>query len=211
VTQCRTTYAKGCFDGYILATKEFTVNGKQFFDASDLATRFGELISADVKGYQVALVSELDNQSFLQGFEYVLTGNSMLPGKARSNGGFSLNELAEGSYDLRVFRSVKFTASYPKAAAPAKPAEPAPAKPAEADGSVSTPLASESAPATTDPGVQDAPEMVTKTYCATLYADTTVDVRRAKRSTETFSDFRLHVTEDECTAAGTSATISLDD
>jgi len=51
---------------------------------------------------------------------------------------------------------------------------------------------------------------VTKTYCGTLYADTTLDVRRGQRTWNTFSDFKLHVTDHVCAAGGNQTTLTLD-
>lgn len=220
---CRWTISKGCFDGYVIAQKDFSVDGKQFFNADDLSAHFAELVPVDGKDYSIVLATQLDNQSFVQGFEYVLKGELVRKDKIRTNGSFSINELPEGQYDLRVLRAVRFTVSHQVAKAETQPVAPLQSVAPATTTSSSTPTGTQAsgpgatqtdAPATA-PAVTVAPKVATETvakvYCATIYADTTIDVRRGKRATpETFTDFRLHVTDAECEAAGSSATIKLD-
>jgi hypothetical protein len=50
---------------------------------------------------------------------------------------------------------------------------------------------------------------VTKIYCATLYADSSIGVRGGQRLWETLADFRLHVTDDQCMNGGNQAVLNL--
>ncbi len=203
---CRTNFAKGCFDGYVLSKKDFFVDGRQYFNADDLAGRFAELVKVENEGvalvagvdYQLALTTPLDNQSFIQGFEYNLTGDYPRSGKVRTNGNFAVNELPEGTYDLRVQRPVKFTVTRQVAVEAQESDAVEPQDPVR-DGD---------APA---PEETAAPEMkaVVKSYCATIYTDTVVEVRKGKRAFDNFGEFRTHVTDHDCAATTTSGGISL--
>lgn len=193
VGTCRYALGKGCFDGHVVAKQEFFVDGKQFFNADDLATRFHELVEVNAEGkaltagqdFQLALTTPVDNNSFVSGFEYDLVGETTRGGKMKTDGGFSLNDLPEGVYQLRVQRAVKFDVTRD---------ETLPAEPVARDG-------------------QPAPEprkvSVVKSYCATLYADTSVEVRKGKRTAENFGDFKLHVTDNECAAGGNRTSLTL--
>ena len=219
---CQTTFSKGCFDGYIIANKEFVVDGKQFFNADELSSRFKELVTVDAKDFELALTTKVDNQSFLQGFEYNLTGPLVKTGTVRSNGSFAVENLPEGQYDLRVQRAVRFSVSHKVVRAAPAPASPTPVAPTTTTaGSTTmppatpgtTPAAPGTTPATPVISVDPvATTTVTQTFCATIYSDKTLDIRRGTRLLpETFADFRLHVTDSVCDATGDNATISLRD
>jgi hypothetical protein len=204
---CRTTFAKGCFDGYVLSKKDFFVDGRQYFNADDLAGRFAELVKVEDEGvalvagvdYQLALTTPLDNQSFIQGFEYNLTGDYPRSGKVRTNGNFAVNELPEGTYDLRVQRAIKFTVTRQV--------------PVVADDSIAAaepqePVRDGATPAE-EPAAQPETQTEVKTYCATIYADTVIEVRKGKRSFDNFGDFRTHITDHDCAVLGSSGGITL--
>jgi len=194
---CHYVIGRGCFDGHIAALQEFTVDGKQFFNADDLATRFSELLTVDSagqplaagQGYKLTMLTPVDNQSFVTGFAYDLKGERPTSGQVRDNGNFSINDLPEGTYDLRVQKAVRFELS---ASAATSPAANAAGDDVPSPSSVSPKAA------------------VAKTYCATLYADTTLDVRRGQRTWNSFSDFKLHVTDNVCAAGGNQTTLTLD-
>jgi hypothetical protein len=191
---CRRALGKGCFDGHVVAKKEFFVEGTQYFNADDLAAHFENLVAiTDEQGaaltagkdYQLKLVTPVDNQSFAQGFEYYMTGDTARTGKMRATGDFSINDLAEGTYDLRVLKAIRFTVTR-------EVTRPVPAPVDQPDAEPTTEVVK-----------------VTTPYCATLYADTVLEVRRGERAWATFGDFRLHATDKECSAQGNQTTISL--
>jgi hypothetical protein len=191
---CRRSLGKGCFDGHVVAKKEFYVEGTQYFNADDLAAHFENLVAiTDEKGaaltagkdYQLKLVTPVDNQSFAQGFEYYLTGDTARTGKMRSTGDFSINDLGEGTYDLRVLKAIRFNIVREVEREVPAPADQPDAAPTIEKVTLTTP------------------------YCATLYADTVLEVRRGERAWGTFGDFRLHATDKECSAQGNQTTIAL--
>lgn len=234
VGQCRFTAQKGCFDGHVISKKEFLVEGKAFFNADDLATRFGELITVERLGtqlrdgedYRFELLTPMDNPSFLQGFEYYLIGSTVRSGNVRNNGVFNVNELGEGSYDLRLQKMIKFQLVGTVVKMPTTQAEPpvGEARPAEQHAGDEQPTeqpaeqpAGQAAgqpgeqPAGPQPQQAEAPvtEQVTKTFCATIYTDTTIDVRRGERLWQPFNEFRLHLTDRDCPAAGSGRVVTL--
>jgi hypothetical protein len=191
---CNFAAGKGCFDGFVGPKKQFYVDGKQFFNADDLATRFAELINVSSQGkavapgqggYQLTLITPVDNASFMQGFDYDMGGPTHRTGKLRTDGGFSVDDLHPGTYDLRISRGIKFTL----ATAPAKPDQPnQPNGPNGPNGPAAQPT--------------------TKTYCATLYFDTT-EIVRAQRAYDDFDNFKLYVTDNECAPSGDNTTLTL--
>lgn len=210
VGQCRFTGQKGCFDGHVISKKEFVVEGKAFFNADDLATRFSELITVeqlgdrlrDTEDYRLELLTAMDNPSFLQGFEYYLSGATVRSGHVRSNGVFNINELNEGTYDLRLQKTLKFQVIR----APAEDPVPESTEPTTTDAE--TESAPETAPMTRVAGAAQ-PQAVVKTYCATIYTDKTIDVRRGERLWDAFNEFRLHVIARDCPAAGSGRVVTL--
>ena len=207
--QCRVTALKGCFDGHVISKKEFLVEGKAFFNADDLASRFAELITVERLGeqlrdgedYRFELLTAMDNPSFLQGFEYYLSGATVRAGNVRSNGVFNINELSEGTYDLRLQKSLKFQVIH-TLAQPQAPTEDA------------TPVSGNAEAGSTDTGAETTaliaePQTVVKTYCATLYTDKTIDVRRGERVWEPFNEFRIHVIDRDCPASGSGRVVTL--
>jgi hypothetical protein len=230
VGQCRFTAQKGCFDGHVISKKEFLVEGKAFFNADDLATRFGELITVERLGtqlrdgedYRFELLTPMDNPSFLQGFEYYLIGSTVRSGNVRNNGVFNVNELGEGSYDLRLQKTIKFqvvgtvvkppTTQVEPTAGQARPVE----QPAGDEQAAEEPAEQPAGEAADQPAgqqpqqsVEPVTEAVTKTFCATIYTDTTIDVRRGERLWQPFNEFRLHLTDRDCPAAGSGRVVTL--
>lgn len=191
---CRFAIGKGCFDGHVLSRKEFYVDGREFFNADDFSPRFGELVSidhgelklAEGEKFQLTVHTKIDNDGFIDEFEYDLTGDNAVArrGAVRRTGNFSINDLPPGIYDLRVQKPIKFTVS----------------------GKVEQQA--------TDPANPDADpvrtvEEVSRKYCATLYQDTTIEVLKGQRAQETFTHYKLHVTDLECSADGNQTKISL--
>lgn len=207
--QCRVTALKGCFDGHVIAKKEFLVEGKTFFNADDLATRFSELITVEQLGgdpvnpakFRIELLTAMDNPSFLHGFEYYLSGGTVRSGTIRNNGVFNISELAEGSYELRLQKAIQFAVHQVEEQVPESTPNPSPAP---TPGLAETPAESAALALADQQGATSA-----KVYCATLYADKTIDIRRGQRLWEPFNEFRLHVIDRECPQAGSGRVITL--
>lgn len=226
--ECRVTAQKGCFDGHIIAKKEFSVEGKTFFNADDFATRFAELITVERLGgetaseneYHIRLLTALDNSSFLHTFEYYLSGATVRSGNVRNNGVFNINELNEGSYELRLQKSIQFEVIKTQA----EQSESAPisnliehpvAVLADANSTDDAQIELKNSPVISGQAEESATfaldaraETRAKVYCATLYADKAVDVRRGQRLWEPFNDFRLHVIDRECPQRGTGRVVT---
>jgi len=230
---CRFALGKGCFDGHAAARTPFYIEGKQFFNADDLATRFKELlnIQADGKklsegkgGYELKLLTALDNNSFIQGFTYELfNGPTPRTGNLRTDGNFSVDDLAPGTYDLRIGKAVKFTLT-PLAEAgsgdpgagtipPAPPTPPTHTSDAPAQPTPPNPRDTPAQPTKPTTGQPSTPAAgshgVTKVYCATVYADTTINVHPGQRLWYTLAEFRLHITDDQCMNGGNQTVINL--
>lgn len=191
---CTLSTGKGCFDGYILPATALSVGDQQFFDADELDSRFVKLLPAVVQDYEFKLLTKVDNQRFLNGFEYVLNGPLVRKGKLRSNGSLGLNDLPEGVYELSVRRPIAFSLS----------------RLVERTAENGSGSGSASSGSGSDKVAPVAAETVTHVRCGTIYADTTITVRRGVRTSETFDAFRLYVTDSECDADG-DTTITLTD
>ncbi len=191
---CRYAIGKGCFDGHVMNRKEFFIDGQEFFNADDLAPRFAELISINsdelklVEGeeFSITLLSKVDNDGFMEDFEYDITGENAFArrGKILKNGNFSVNDVPQGFYDLRVQKPIKFSVT----------------------GKVQTLVTNPDTP-DAEPTVKI--EDITRNFCATLYQDTSVEVIKGKRAQEALNNYKLHVTDTECAAGGNQTAISI--
>ena len=187
VGECRFSTLSGCFEGEIPAAPNVTVKDKNFFDVNDLKTRFKELISVKIDSRdaagdepEFALLTPLDNKSFSRGFQIFVKGEDSRSAEPLATGGFVLNKMPEGVYQVRVAKPIKFKLTQ----------------------SVTQ----------TDPANPDAPAtMVTKekTFCATLFAETAVEVRIGERTRHVFDDYDLFVTDNACAESQTGTTLSL--
>jgi hypothetical protein len=216
--ECRMTLSKGCFDGHILSETAFFVEGKEFFNADDFASpdRFAELVTLQRDGaslvagqdFGLKLVSALDRNNFAPGFEYFLKGAGVRRGKVRADGNFAINDLSDGIYDLRVQKSIKFAVveKLQTRAADETPSQPQPENPEPAEGSTTGDQPAE--PATPQVPASDAPVALSKQFCATLYADLQLDIRRGQRSFESFDTYKMYVTDSECGATGAGTTLT---
>lgn len=191
---CQFAIGKGCFEGHVLNRKEFYVEGQEFFNADDLAPRFAELIEIDQgdlklaegEAFTLTLLSKVDNDGFIDGFEFDLTGENAFArrGSVRRSGNFGINDIPQGIYDLRVQKPIKFSVS----------------------GKVETLVAD---PANPDGEPIVVVEEVVRQFCATLYQDSNIEVLKGNRAQETFNHYKLHVTDTECAAGGNQTRISL--
>jgi hypothetical protein len=174
--ECRFGEGRGCFDAFLSSRRSLNVAGKTFFNADDLAARFGELViksatSEDpndndndkVSTKTLRLDTPIDQGSFLAGFEFELNGATKRSGRVRPNGILSLHDLAPGSYDLRLSRVVRYT----------------------------TVLTEEG---------QSRPE--SKSSCAILFADTPVEIQPGQRVWENISDFQVQIIGPTCGVGG---------
>ncbi|MEN9834933.1 MAG: hypothetical protein RL011_1126 [Pseudomonadota bacterium] len=176
---CRFALGRGCLNGHVGAMQGFFVDGHEFFNADDLHTRLGELLQVESQGqiitqsgggYDLTLVTPLDNDGFVSGFRYDLSGQMARSGSVRSDGQFGIDDLPAGDYQLRLQRAVRFrlTSELP----------------------VNQDASGGAAPATETPAA--------KLFCATLYADNTITIRDHQSTWIDLSSFRLHVTQAEC-------------
>jgi hypothetical protein len=106
----------GCVEGHISSAMNFSVSGKSFFDADDLANRFHEIVEirstdgkvlTDGKDYELTLVSTFSNKNFAKDFQVFIKGERTESAEVRSSGKFFFNQLPEGEYDIRVQRPIK--------------------------------------------------------------------------------------------------------
>ncbi|MBM4252578.1 MAG: hypothetical protein FJ146_11455 [Deltaproteobacteria bacterium] len=114
---CRFALGRGCLNGHVGAMQGFLVDGHEFFNADDLESRLGELIQVESQGqivtqgtggYAMTLITPLDNDSFVSGFRYDLSGQVARSGSVRADGQFSIDDLPAGEYQLRLQRAVRF-------------------------------------------------------------------------------------------------------
>ncbi len=193
---CQYGIGRGCFDGYVGFKKDFFVGGQSFFNADDFAESFAELLQ--VKGpegillkpaqdYQVTFLTPVDQRTFVGGFEYELSGELQRSGKISESGSFSVSDLLDGTYELRIQRPIRFLLVKNLPITPANPTE------------TKAPAADTSAPQT---------EVATKGYCATLYQNTEVNIRKGFRTYERLNDFKLHLSDRECDLKKHQVTLS---
>jgi hypothetical protein len=111
---------RGCLDAYV-SVNMITVEGKEFHNVDTLASEFHDLIAVEHAettekvdegtDFELSLSTPLDNDSFTKGFRYYVSGDRLLDGKVHKNH-FSLNDLREGLYDIRIEKQVKFEIKY---------------------------------------------------------------------------------------------------
>lgn len=197
-TRCQKRFSRGCVVGHIPVIKIY-VEGEEFHDADNLYHRFSELVKVrDENGfllasadYSFSMGTEFDTRTFAKGFEVYLTGGDYKTQSVSSSGEFVLDELAPGSYELRVQKPIKFTVTRQVASQPPVESEPSQDPVGESDP------ADDIAQEPVEP-VEPVTSETTKTYCATLFADGSVDVRRGEMTRVEFNDFDLHITDQAC-------------
>jgi hypothetical protein len=190
----------------------FFVDGKEFFNADDLASRLHELLQVESDGkvvaqgedgYRLALTTPLDNDSFISGFRYDLSGQVARSGDLHRDGNFSSNDLPAGDYQLRIQRAVRFELITTLKSSGKTPSDQDPTAPKDADASLPANIHRISAPATA------ASRSEPKLYCATLYSDNTISVHENQPAWININNFRLHVTTQECAQGETQTTLHL--
>lgn len=170
--ECHFGEDRGCFDGFLSSRRSLKVAGKTFFNADDLAARFGELVIKSQAHQDIndtsfqdslRLDTPLDQGSFLAGFEFELNGATKRAGRLRPHGVLSLHDLAPGSYDLRLSRVIRYQTLEVH------------------EG-------------------QSRPE--SQSACAILFADTVVEILPGQRAFENISDFELQIIGPTCGFGG---------
>lgn len=185
---CTYSLSTGCFDGYIASKQNFSVDGSAFFNADDLANRFHELVV--VEGQNAA------GEPMVYGEDYEIQLTTKVDNK---------NFYADFSYDLsgevasgRSIRTGRFSidklpeGTYDlriQRAIKFKILQKVVRQP-DGDG---------------EPTV----EVVEHGRCATLYNDSTVDIRAGERARDNFNTFSIYMTDTECSADGRDTTINL--
>jgi hypothetical protein len=198
---CQYSLGRGCFDGYVGFKKDFYVGGRSFFNADDFASQFPKLIQVkDENGgllvagqdFEVEILTPIDQKSFTSGFEYELIGVMVRNGKIPDNGSFSINDLLDGvGYELRIHRPIQFRIT--------KLSRPIPQETPE------SPSISDSE--NFAPEAKELPQG--KSYCATLYQDSLIEISKGIRTYERFNDFKLYFSDQECKTRSYATTLSL--
>lgn len=206
---CKVNAATGCIEGIMPAAPELLVDGKKFFDADTLRDRFSELIVIDGKEdaekrgetFQIKLLTEIDNKHFSDDFEVYVKGDYAKTGKSLASGTFSLNYLPEGTYEVRVQKSIKFelTKTSPVDAPETPTVDPA------------TPTTDPVTP-TTNPATAPAdqePKVVTKIFCAKLYSESAIEIGSKEKFTMVFDDYSLYISDNSCTEEDLRSSVSI--
>jgi len=187
VGECRYSFSTGCFEGEIPAAPNITVKEKSFFDVNDLKTRFSELVEVkfddrDAGGAEpeFTLLSQLDNRNFSKGFQIFVKGKDSRAADPLATGGFVLNNLPEDVYQVRVAKPIKFKFSQMTSVSDA-----------------------------VNPDAPAQQVLKEKIFCATLFAETAVEVRAGERTRFVFDDYDLYVTDHACAESQTVTTLSL--
>ena len=205
---CRFVSGHGCLNGHAGAMQGFFVDGKEFFNADDLASRLHELLQVDkggklvaqgADGYRLALTTPLDNDSFISGFRYDLSGQVARSGELRRDGNFSSNDLPPGDYQLRIQRAVRFQLVTTLNTADQVPSEKEPTAPKDTGILIPPAMHMATVNSQSDP----------KSYCATLFSDHTISVRENQPAWININNFRLHVTAQECAQGEAQTTLHL--
>lgn len=184
---CRITTRTGCFEGQVPSAPEIRVKGKSFFDVDSLRIRFKELIAInDAEGkalketdYELTFLSPFDNRNFASGMEVYLKGDYAKSARVLRSGRFSVHELPQGEYEIRVQKMIPFQVTHTVA------------------GDVR------------EDGTVGEAKTTTKTYCATLYSESSVDVRQAERSRQVFDEYEIYLLDRECAQAQAATKLSL--
>ncbi len=185
--ECRLSKRSGCFEGQVTSAQDLRVKGKSFFDADSLRQRFKELLSLQGQNgmalteaeYEINFLTPFDNRNFASGMEVYLKGDYAKSGRVMRSGKFSMHELPQGEYDIRVQKLIPFQVTYTAAAEPS------------------------------EDGASGQTDVYTKTYCATLYADSSVEIRHGQRSRQVFDEYEIYLLDRECEQAEAANKISL--
>jgi len=119
-------------------------------------------------------------------------------GKIPENGAFSVNDLMDGGgYELRIQRPIQFGIKERVQRVPVA------LDPSTMEGS---PSGSQGKPSHEVPSESLSAQ---KVYCATLYQDTVVEIRKGMRTYEQLNDFKLYFSDSECSQRRPTATLTL--
>ena len=118
--ECQVSRTSGCFTGEIASAPDITVEGQKFFDAETMREHFADLITIEpVNGqqlrpedYSISVQTEFDNNSFARDFVVYVKGEVATNARVNSRGGFDVNRLPEGSYEVRLARPIVFEIKY---------------------------------------------------------------------------------------------------
>ncbi len=183
VGQCRVGLSTGCFEGQVIASPSIRVSGKEFFDATELAMHFDQLVAVQspegskLRGedYQLDLVTRLDNDAFVKDFHVYMKGEYTRDGIATPNGKIFIHRLPPGEYNVRVQKDIRFDVV---------------TKVAAIEGSTEE-------------------TELRRPFCATLYQDMYVEILAGQQARPVFDDFNLHVTDANCGKTGPSQVVTV--
>lgn len=185
---CQKSVVTGCLQGQVPAAPNITVEGREFFDANDLAARFKELLPplkdrngvVPTEGHmQLKWLTRIDNDSFADGFHVYLKGPSAQDQSVMRNGSFAIHRLQPGLYDARVQKEFKFYLIGNSQS--------------EESADPNTEISESNLKSEAIPNLND----VRVAYCATFYAEESFEIRRGYRTGSVIFD-RFEVELSEC-------------
>jgi len=178
--------SKGCLDGYIVVNN-LTVAGEEFHNADVFANQFDRLINVERKN---------SGETLVEGEEFDLQLQNVLDTKSFSNGFeyyISGDALVDGTirknyFPVNSIREGSYDIRIEK----------------KIKFGISYKVAGEPVDGEI---VED--EVVERTYCASLYADTSFEIERGQRTKLSFNDFKIFVADNECENTTTNSSIQL--
>lgn len=111
---CRKSEVEGCIDGSIVAAPNVSLNGVRYFNGEELGRHLVDHISAEtIVGFdpgesmvEYQLDPQISNENFTDGFHVYGKGPQSIHARASRQGGFKLNLLMEGFYELVVQKQI---------------------------------------------------------------------------------------------------------
>ena len=189
IGDCRLSPGAGCFAAQIASAPDISVAGEKFFDAATFRENFETLLQVksldktrELSNVKIEVISEFDNKTFARDFMVYVKGDRAMNAKVRSQGWFTLENLPDGNYDLRVARPVDFRVT-------------------------GTAHVTSTSPGGGDPVSHD--EEVTKTLCAVIYSDNSIQIHAGEKLSDVYDVFDLFVDDRDCKSTSSGRSISL--
>ena len=184
----------GCVTGQLVISKVFLDND-EFFDANTLVrSAVGQLSLADTSGeklvagkdFEASLLQPLSNENFADGFSVYLRGDeARAPIPVTAKGGFKIDYLDSGVYDIRIQR--KFDVKV-------------------ADKRLATPSEQ---PVTTEPQVKKEPK-ADRILCLVIYSDVkAVEISKGAKQFVGVDRYKAELLDRACSDAAARPTLSL--
>jgi len=149
--------------------------------------------------FQIKLLTDIDNKHFSDDFEVYVKGEYAKTARTLASGTFSLNYLPEGTYEVRVQKSIKFELTKTTPPNPQEPAQPAqPAQPIDPQQ-----------PNQPQPFVASDSKTITKVFCAKLYSESVIEVSNKEKFNMVFDDYSLYISDNSCSDEDLRSSISI--